>query len=141
MAHGFEVVQSLFPGWRFAPADTVAAFGLHGGLLLGPRHDVSDDNRELWYERLTSFRVALYRNGDLVDRGEAVNVLGGPLSALRNVVEVLANDPTNPPIAAGEFVTTGTITRAFRMAAGELWRSEFSGAPFQGICLRLTNGN
>ena len=36
VAHGFEVVQSLFPDWKFAPADTVAAFGLHGALLLGP---------------------------------------------------------------------------------------------------------
>src|SRR6516164_8236372 len=29
VAHGFEIVQSIFPGWKFAAADTVAAFGLH----------------------------------------------------------------------------------------------------------------
>lgn len=137
VAHGFEVVQSLFPGWRFAPADTVAAFGLHGALLLGPRHEVTDDNREVWLERLTQFEVALYRNGELMDRGCASNVLGGPLSALRDVVEVLASDASNPPIAAGEFVTTGTITRAFPMCAGDIWRSEFSGAPFEGLQLKL----
>jgi len=33
VAHGFEVVQSIFPGWRFSVPDTVAAFGLHGALL------------------------------------------------------------------------------------------------------------
>ena len=37
VAHGFEIVQSIFPGWRFALADTVAGFGLHGGLWVGPR--------------------------------------------------------------------------------------------------------
>jgi len=33
VAHGFEVVQSIFPGWRFSAPDTVAAFGLHGALF------------------------------------------------------------------------------------------------------------
>src|SRR5262245_9517187 len=41
VAHGFEIVQSIFPNWQFAAADTVAAFGLHGALLIGPRHPVA----------------------------------------------------------------------------------------------------
>ena len=40
VAHGFELVQSIFPNWKFSPADTVAANGLHGALLIGPRHPV-----------------------------------------------------------------------------------------------------
>ena len=35
VAPGFEIVQSIFPGWRFSPADTVIGFGLHGALLVG----------------------------------------------------------------------------------------------------------
>jgi 2-oxo-3-hexenedioate decarboxylase len=38
VAHGFEVVQSIFPGWQFSVPDTVAAFGVHGALLIGPPH-------------------------------------------------------------------------------------------------------
>ncbi len=34
-AHGFEIVQSPFPGWRFAAADAVAAGGMHGAFLIG----------------------------------------------------------------------------------------------------------
>ena len=34
---GFEIVQSIFPGWKFSAADTVAANGVHGALLIGPR--------------------------------------------------------------------------------------------------------
>lgn len=137
VAHGFEVVQSLFPGWKFAPADTIAAFGLHGALRLGPRHAITAGNRAAWLARLSSFEVTLYRNGAAVDRGHARNVLGGPLSALRDVVGVLAKDKHNPPIAAGEIVTTGTVTRAFPMQRGETWRTEFHGAPFDGLSLRL----
>ena len=133
VAHGFEIVQSLFPGWKFAPADTVAALGLHGRLLLGPQHVINAGNARAWRQHLDSFDVALYRNGAVIDRGHARNVLGGPLSALKDFVEVLANDRFNPPLQAGEFITTGTITRAFPIVHGETWRSEFSGAPFESL--------
>ena len=35
LAHGFEIAQSIFPGWKFAVADTVAADGMHGALAGG----------------------------------------------------------------------------------------------------------
>ena len=35
VAHGFEIVQSIFPNWTFLAADTIAAYGLHGALLSG----------------------------------------------------------------------------------------------------------
>ena len=137
VAHGFEIVQSLFPGWKFTAPDTVSAFGLHGALLLGPKHAIDDGNRSAWFGRLSSFEVTLARNGAEIDRGVASNVLGGPLTALKNVVEVLAADPYNPPLQAGEFITTGTVTRAFPIVQGETWRSEFSGAPFEGLTLTI----
>ena len=37
VAPGFEVVQSIYRGWRFEAADTIIAGGLHGGLLIGDR--------------------------------------------------------------------------------------------------------
>ncbi len=137
VAHGFEVVQSLFPGWKFQAPDTVAAFGLHGALMLGPKHAITSGNAREWMARLTSFEVQLSCNGAAIDTGHARNVLGGPLSALRDVVEVLAKDKVNPPLAAGEFITTGTVTRAFPIAKGEVWTTEFSGAPFEGLRLRI----
>ena len=35
IAHGFEIVQSIFPDWTFQAPDTVAAYGLHGRLFIG----------------------------------------------------------------------------------------------------------
>ena len=69
--------------------------------------------------------------------GHARDVLGGPLTALRHLVELLANDDAGPPLAAGEIVTTGTLTRAFPIAAGEIWRTSVRGAPLDGLSLRL----
>ena len=36
LAIGFEIIDCPFPEWRFKPADFVAAFGLHLGLVVGP---------------------------------------------------------------------------------------------------------
>jgi 2-oxo-3-hexenedioate decarboxylase len=73
-----------------------------------------------------------------VDRGEAANVLDGPLSALRHLVELLGRDSANAPLAAGEIVTTGTVTRAFPVAAGETWSTRLHGLPLDGIAIRFT---
>jgi 2-oxo-3-hexenedioate decarboxylase len=37
----YEIVQSIFPGWKFTASDTVAANGVHGALVIGPRHAIA----------------------------------------------------------------------------------------------------
>jgi 2-oxo-3-hexenedioate decarboxylase len=133
IAHGFEVVQSIFPGWKFKAADTVANFGLHGAYRIGTPLAVTASNREALFEQLPAFAVTLFRDGEEVDKGCGSNVLDGPLAALRHMVEVLASDPVNPPLAAGEIVTTGTLTRAFPVRAGETWSTDVTGIPLSGI--------
>jgi 2-oxo-3-hexenedioate decarboxylase len=136
VAHGFEIVQSIFPGWNFALPDTVAAFGLHGALLIGPRHSIAA-HAEDWGRTLSSFEIDLKREGRVVDHGLATNVLGGPVSALRYLIDVLSRDQINPPLAAGEIVTTGTLTRAFPIAADETWTTELTRVSLDGICVRF----
>jgi 2-oxo-3-hexenedioate decarboxylase len=127
VAHGFEIVHSMFPAWRFAAADTVAAFALHGAYRMGPRIPIGAHSAADWLAALVKFEISLYRDGVLVDRGQAPNVLDGPLSALRHLNDLLAMDRLNPPLAAGEIVTTGTVTRAFPVAKGQTWRTELHG--------------
>jgi 2-oxo-3-hexenedioate decarboxylase len=136
VAHGFELVQSIFPRWEFTLPDTVAAYGLHGRLVIGPRHSVTEHVDD-WSRNLSTFRIDLKRDGTVVDQGQASHVLGGPVSALRHLVEVLASDPVNPPLAAGEIVTTGTLTRAFPVAPGETWTTELTGVPLDVIAVRF----
>ncbi|GJE61781.1 2-keto-4-pentenoate hydratase [Methylobacterium trifolii] len=136
VAPGFELVQSLYPGWRFRAADTVAAFALHGRLLVGERTALTLESAASWHARLADFAVTLLRDGAVADRGVAENVLGGgPVSALRHLVEVLAQDSGSPPLAAGEVVSTGTLTRALPIGPGERWAAAFQGLPLPGIAL------
>jgi 2-oxo-3-hexenedioate decarboxylase len=138
IALGFELVQSPFPGWRFRAADTVAAFALHGALRHGPFAEVAAHEAPGWAARLAGFDVTLRRNGAVADRGNSVNVLGGgPLAALAHLLQVLAADPAAPPLAAGEIVTTGTLTRALPVAPGEVWRAEAEGLGLQPAELAL----
>ena len=65
-------------------------------------------------------------------------MLDGPLSAVRHLAGVLAADPQAVPIAAGEIITTGTVTRAFPIAAGETWSTEIEGLDVKPM--RLTFG-
>ena len=137
VAHGFEVVQSIFPGWTFSGADTVAAGGLHGTLLIGSRRPVAADANG-WRDALASFDLDLSCNGMAVDHGHAVNVMSGPLLALRHLVAMLASDPVNPSLAPGEIITTGTLTRALPIAAGEEWSTELRGIPLAGLRVCFT---
>lgn len=133
VGHGFEIVQSVYPGWRFRVADTVAAFALHGAYRYGPLAPVEPADRREWVARLSRFEIALYRNGSMIDRGFAENVLGGPLQALRHFVEGHAQHSLGLPLRAGDLVTTGTVTRAFPVEPGERWRTEVTGLPLGGL--------
>jgi 2-oxo-3-hexenedioate decarboxylase len=136
IAHGFEIVQSIFPNWSFQAADTVAAYGLHGRLYVGPRHPAAL-RRDEWVRELSHFEIDLLRDGAQIDHGAAANVLDGPLFALRHLAETLAQDPDSPPLAAGEIVTTGTLTRAFPVAAGEEWSTKLTDIPLESARIRF----
>jgi len=63
--------------------------------------------------------------------------LGGTVSALRYLIDILARDQVNPPLASGEIVTTGTLTRALPVSAGETSTTELTGVGLNGICVRF----
>jgi 2-keto-4-pentenoate hydratase len=136
VALGFEIVQSIYPEWKFSAADTVAANGVHGALLIGPRHPFAPRAAE-WQLTLSAFEIDLNCDGRLIDRGHAANVLGGPLSALRHLTSLLASDPLNPPLAAGEIVSTGTLTKAMPIVPGEVWSAAPNGIALDAIQLRF----
>ncbi|SDU33617.1 2-keto-4-pentenoate hydratase [Stappia sp. ES.058] len=137
VALGFELVQSPYPGWRFRAPDTVAAFALHGLLRHRPFVAVTDANRDGWFEALSSFTLALLKDGDVVDRGASENVLGGPLSALKAMVDGLPATALAEPVDCGAIVTTGTLTRAIPVVPGETWATRVDGLPLADIALEI----
>jgi len=90
-----------------------------------------------WLAALVNFEISLYHDDVLVDRGRAADVLDGPLSALRHLNDLLVADPHNPPLAAGEIITTGTVTRAFPMEPGGTWRTELHGIDLPPMMIRF----
>jgi 2-keto-4-pentenoate hydratase len=137
VAHGFEFVQSIFPAWRFQVADCVADGGLHGRLCVGPRRKLLDGERRTLAADLSRLTVRLSRNDEPVDAGSGANVLDGPIQALAHLVAVLGKDRLNPPLRAGEMVTTGTLTRAFPVLPGERWSTEIEGYELPGLSVEI----
>ena len=137
VALGYEIVQSIFPNWKFSAADTVAANSIHGALLIGPRHAIAPRKAE-WQFELSTFEVELYcNNGNSCSAATARSCSNSPLKALRHLVDLLANDPHNPPLSAGEIISTGTLTLAMPIKSGERWTTTVAGIPLEEITVRF----
>jgi 2-oxo-3-hexenedioate decarboxylase len=134
VAHGFEIVHSIFPGWRFTGADTIIGSGLHAALFLGPKQPPTGTG---WQDALQTFTVKLFRDGVFVTEGSGANVLGSPLVATKHFNDGLGTEDALPQLAAGELVSTGTLTDAIPIFAGETWQTSLTGLPLPGIRLRF----
>ena len=132
IAHGIEIVQSHFLGWTFRAADTVADWALHGTLLVGEPQAVERMGPDL-VSRLERFTISLSCDGDVRDTGCGANVLGRPLSAAAHLIAVLAKQSQATALQAGELVTTGTLTMALPIRAGETWNTVLDGIALPGI--------
>ncbi len=137
IAPGFEIVQSHFPDWKFKAADCTAAFGLHGALAVGAPLMVTEQNRAALAKALPICAVTLSRGGTVIDRGVGANVLDSPASAMIHLARLIADQPQAPKLAAGEIVTTGTITDAWPVAPGETWSSDYGVLGLHGLTLQF----
>lgn len=132
IAHGIEIVQSHFPGWKFQAADTIADSGLHGTLIVGEPQDVNQLGPTVVSD-LECFAITLLCNGDVREIGQGTNVLGSPLRAVAHLIAVIAKQPHALPLQAGELVTTGTLTAALPIQADQNWTTNLDGIALPGI--------
>ena len=133
VAHGYEIVHTHSADWRFKVADTVADYALHGRLFVGKRVPIAafaDPRKEL-----AAIHVELLEDGQVIDQGDATIVLDGPLTAFRLWVDAMVAQPEQWPIAAGDIVTTGTITDAAPMRPGHRFESRLSDPRLPGMAL------
>jgi 2-keto-4-pentenoate hydratase len=129
VAHGFEIVHTHFAGWKFSAAQAVADEGLHGRLLVGRTVELATGSDPgVLAQALSGIRLKLYGDGVLKDQGSGANVLDGPLQALLHFVNEIRALPGSPVLQAGDVVTTGTLTDAWPVAAGQTWHTELEGA-------------
>ena len=135
IAAGFEIVYSIFPDWKFSAADAAAAYGVHAGLIVGEKLKVS--NNQQLYEHLARCRLEMTSNVGGQRTGEGQSVLGGPIHALKHLIDEIARYPSCEPVHAGELITTGTLTEAVPAVAGVTWTTRFSGIDFKPINVRF----
>lgn len=140
MAPGFEVVQSLFPDWKFKLPDCTAAFGLHGALIVGAPISIGDSNRAKIADLLPRAIVTLSRDANTIERATGANVLGSPALALGYLANAIAQWPQFAALGPGEIVTTGTITDAWPVKNGETWWSDYGELGLGALTLRFAEG-
>src|SRR4029079_3020817 len=127
LAQGFELVQCHYPGWVFTAPDAIADSGCHARYAVGGRAPVDPDALSRLADDLAGFRIELLLNGEVAAEGGGELVLGSPLLALAHLIEGRAELPGHPPLAAGELVTTGTLTAALPVRPGQTWTTRISG--------------
>jgi 2-keto-4-pentenoate hydratase len=139
IAHGFEIVVCPFPGWKFNAVDAIAAFGLHGALIVGEPKVLSGATRRNLAAVLANASVSLSVNeGDsftLRAAGFGSDVLDSPVHALWHLHQLLQSQPQFAPLAAGEIISTGTLTDAYPIEAGQTWTTAFSGVALPGLTI------
>ena len=123
VAPGFEIVDSIYPNWKFSLTDAIASGGLHGCLVVGKKFNVNDRTER----DLIDVRVSLYRGGKLEEEGSGANVLDGPISAVRYLHSGLNKIKNQDALSAGNIITTGTMTDAKPIFSKEKWSAKFDG--------------
>lgn len=139
MAHGYEIDICPFPKWKFDAVDAIAAFGLHGSLIVGEPRILSKATRRTLGETLANSSVSLSCSDQpsftLVAAGFGSEVLDNPVNALWQLHRQLQSQPEFSPLTVGEIVTTGSWTDGYPVQPGQTWTTAFSGVSLPGLTL------
>lgn len=126
LALGFEIIDCVYPEWKFQPSDFVAASGLHVSLLVGAPRFVTADSRSAVAAALAVFTVVLRRADTVAAEGAGKNALRSPALCLAELASARARRGL-PPLAAGDLVSSGTLTESQPIHPGERWSAEAHG--------------
>lgn len=125
MAQGYELVVSPADGKPATVPQAIANGGMHGALLVGERRPVEALGDDL-VSRLQQATLELHCDGELKEEGASAVVLGNPLNSIVHLMKGLAAEG-RAPIQPGAVITTGTITAAYPVAAGQRWTTRIAG--------------
>lgn len=138
IAHGVEIVVCPFPDWQCEVADAIAAFGLHGALLVGEPKILSAASRHNLATFWPDASVSLSCGDSLVGAGFGSDLLGGPLHALWQLHQLLQTQPQCAALAAGDIIASGSWCAAYPVAPGQDWSTAFSNLGLHGLNISFT---
>lgn len=137
-AHSVEIVHSHFD-WKFKLADATADWACHARLIIGEPQQIRAQDIAPLARALPAIKAVLLKGGLRQIEGAGANVLGSPAYALGFLADLLARQPFMQPLAAGEVISTGTITNALPVKPGETWSTEITGLPAQNLTIVYTD--
>jgi len=137
LALGFEIIDCPYADWKFQPADFVAAGGLHAALVVGEPRPVAPANIPDLVEQLPKFKLRLSKNGQLIEEGSGRNSLRSPALCLAELASAMANQDGAEPLAAGDLVSSGTLTDSTPIQPGVAWTASVEGLDLPTLTLTL----
>jgi 2-oxo-3-hexenedioate decarboxylase len=137
-AFAFELVDCPFPDWKFQPGDFMASLGLHAALVVGEPRPVQREAIPQLVDQLGAFTVKLSKNGEVAQEGGGKNVLDNPALCLVEFASAVPAQAGAEALRPGELISTGSLTAAPPVAAGEHWSVAAQGLDVPPLSLRLT---
>ena len=134
LALGFEIIDCVYPDWKFTPVDFVAAYGLHVGLIVGAPLAVTAELIPSLVDQLAAFTVTLQKNGETVAQGSGKNSLKSPALCLGELSS--ASTKAGDPLKAGDLVSSGTLTEAQLLAPGQAFTAVVEGLNVSPLTVR-----
>lgn len=133
MAHGVEIVVNPYCNSPLDVTDVIAAFGMHGALLIGEPHILSNSTRHQLGDVLADASISLSCDERLLGAGYGSNVMLNPLNALWHLHQLINAQTRFPPLHAGEIISSGSWTTAYPIRPGQTWTTAFSGISLAGL--------
>ncbi len=133
MAHGLEIVVNPYVDNSFEVADAIAAFGMHGALLIGEPHILSNSTRHQLGHALADASISLSCDERLIGAGYGSDVMHNPLNALWHLHQLINSQSRFSSLHAGEIISSGAWTNAYPIRPGQTWTSAFSGIGLAGL--------
>jgi 2-oxo-3-hexenedioate decarboxylase len=137
LAIGFEIIDCIFPDWKFQPPDFVAAFGLHAALIVGEPQTIGPEMVGPLVEQLPQLKVRLLKGDGLIDEGSGKNALRSPALCVGELASAIHRRQGVASLASGELVSTGTLTASHPVAPGEQWRVQVEGMELPDLAVRI----
>lgn len=114
----FEIVDSRVADWKIKLVDTVADNASFGGYCLGSiRLEPSACD-------LKQLHMDLYKNGEKINSGEGVDVLGDPAYCVAWLANKMGE--FNIPLKKGEIILSGAFSAALPAVKGDVFEARFT---------------
>ncbi len=141
VAHGVEIVSCPFAGWEFTIADAIAAFGLHGTLIVGELHALSFATQHRLEAMLDNASLSLSgtenNNGIMSGVGFSNDDLDNPVHALWHLHRMLYDQSLFAPLQEGELVSVGVWTETYPIDRNQTWTTKFTGVALPGMTIQF----